>query len=121
MFMALLLSSTFFFKRFISPNFFGTQNLRFTHIDKKKQKLMFSSNFSIHKRKKFSKDVNKNYILTKILILNSGKKYRVAMYLANRPAGGGGGGAGAAHWKKTCYMVGDEGKRRRGQETTEML
>ena len=35
---------------------------------------MFSRQFSIHKRKKISKSVNKHYILAKILNFNSGKK-----------------------------------------------
>ena len=59
--MAYLLSSTnLFFKRFISPNFFGPQNLKLTHVDKKRQNEMFSEYFSIHKRKGF----NEHYILT---------------------------------------------------------
>ena len=63
--MAYLLSTNLFFKRFISPNFFGPQNLKLTHVDKKRQNEMFSGYFSIHKRKDLSKNFNEDYILTK--------------------------------------------------------
>lgn len=64
--MAHLLSSTFSFKKIISPNFFKTYPYR--------QKKSFSNQFFIHKRKKISKSVNKHYIFAKILNFNDGKK-----------------------------------------------
>lgn len=60
-----LLSSTFFFKGFISPNCFGLVNLKLTNIVKKRQKEMYSSNVSIYKRNYFTKDVNELYIWIK--------------------------------------------------------
>ena len=45
---------------------------------------MFSSQFSIHKKKKNSKSVNKHYILAKILNFNSGKKISLLICLTNR-------------------------------------
>ena len=84
--MAHLLSCTFFFKRVISRNFFWSRNPKLTHIDKNKKKDMFSSQFSIHKRKKISKSVNKRYILAKILNFNSDKK-KIAFQYASLIAG----------------------------------
>jgi hypothetical protein len=75
--MAHLLSSIIFFKIFISPNFFGSQNLKLSHVDKERQKKMFSGHFSIHKGKKLSKDVIEHYILSKILFFNNSKRYRL--------------------------------------------
>ena len=45
---------------------------------------MFSGQISIHKRRKFSKDLNVHYLLAKIIKFNYSKKYRLAMCLANR-------------------------------------
>ena len=56
-----LLSSTLFFKGFISLKFIGPRNLKNTHcIEEKRRKDKFSNDFSIHKRKEFSKDVNEH-------------------------------------------------------------
>jgi hypothetical protein len=102
--MAYLLSNTFLFKRIFSPNFYGSQNLKLTHIDKNNRKVMFFHLVSVHKRKKISKNFNKQYISTKILNFNNGKKNRGAMCPTNRRKGG---GEEVCHWsKEVCYMIG---------------
>lgn len=81
--MAHLLSGIFFFKRIISPNFIRSQNFELTRIRQKKRKC-FSNRFPSIKGKKFSKSVNKLYILTKISNFNNGKKYRLAIYQSRK-------------------------------------
>ena len=68
---------------------------------------MFSSQFSIHKRKKISESVNKHYILAKKIILIAVKKiaFLYASLIAWR---------GARHWtKKIYYMLGTSRRQRR--------
>ena len=55
--MAYLLSRNLFFKRFISPNFFGPQNLKLTHVDKKRQNKMFLDIFPFIKGKIYQKNL----------------------------------------------------------------
>ena len=78
--MAHLLLCILFFKGIISPNFFGSRNLKLTHMDKNKKNKIFSNQFSIHKWKKISESVNKHYIFSKILKFNSSKK-KTASYV----------------------------------------
>lgn len=93
--MAYLLSNTFLFKRIFSPNFYKSQNLKLTNIDKNNRKDMFFLLISIHKRKKKPKNFNKKHILAKILNINDGKKNRGAVCLTNRRKGW---GEEACHW-----------------------
>ena len=69
--------------------FLDLKNLKLTHVDKKRQKKMFSGYFSIHKRKELSKDGNKHYIFAKILFLNNSASPCAS------PIGG-----GVCHWTK---------------------
>ena len=71
--MAHLLSSSFFFKKIISPNFFGSQNLKLNRIVKNKKKVMFSDKIFIRKRKKLSKNFDEHYIFAKIIAFNINK------------------------------------------------
>ena len=53
-------------------------------MDKEKQKDIFSNYFSIHKRKKISKNINRHYILAKIIHINRSKKNHLTDQVTDR-------------------------------------